>query len=121
MAVMIVHYRTAYLFYKLIFLRLSMSEFDRMIREDAEELAEIRESVACEVVNIIVGNALKNPIDDTVLSITPPILIYEAKRLFKYKDSKIATSVIKTQYGEMLISAVGPKGLFIEELEFKDL
>jgi len=88
---------------------------------DNGELEEIRESVACEVVNIIVGNALKNPINDTVLSITPPILIYEAKKIFKYRNSKIATAVIMTQYGEMLISAIGPKELFVEELEFKEL
>ena len=88
---------------------------------DDDELDEIRESVSCEVVNTIVGNALKNPLDGTTLSITPPILIYEAKSLFKHKDSKIAVATIKTEFGDMLLTTTGPKESFEKELNFKEL
>lgn len=88
---------------------------------DEEEIDEIRESVSSEVINIIVGNALTNPIDDTVLNITPPILIYEAKSLFKHKSSKIAAATIKTNFGDMLLSIIGPKESFVNELNFKEL
>jgi CheY-specific phosphatase CheX len=88
---------------------------------EADELDEIKESVSCEVVNTIVGNALKNPLDGTTLGITPPILIYEAKSLFKQKSSQIATAIIKTEFGEMLLTAVGPKESFSKTLNFKEL
>ncbi len=88
---------------------------------DKEEEEEIKESVSCEVVNTVVGNALKNPLDGTTLGITPPILIYEAKSLFKQKSAQIATAVIETEFGEMLLTAVGPKEVFSKELNFKEL
>ncbi len=88
---------------------------------DEEELEEIQESVSCEVVNTIVGNALKNPLDGTTLGITPPILISEAKSLFKQKSSQIAAATIITEFGEMLLTAVGPKEQFSETLNFKEL
>jgi chemotaxis protein CheX len=83
------------------------------------EIDEIRESVSCEVVNIIVGNALINPVDNTTLSITPPVHIYEAKSLVQHKDSKIATAKVLTKFGDMLITVIGPRELFLEELDFK--
>jgi len=88
---------------------------------EEDELEEIQESVSCEVVNIIVGNALKNPLDGTTLGITPPILISEAKSLFKQKSAQIAAATIKTEFGEMLLTVVGPKELFSKALNFKDL
>ena len=89
------------------------------IEEDEKD--EIRESVSCEFVNTIVGNALKNPLDGTTLSITPPILICEAKSLFKQKSSKIAVAKIQTDFGEMLLTTIGPKETFSKELNFKEL
>ena len=86
-----------------------------------DELEEIQESVSCEVVNTIVGNALKNPLDGTTLGITPPILISEAKSLFKQKSSHIAAATITTEFGDMLLTAVGPKELFSQTLHFKEL
>lgn len=88
---------------------------------DDEEMEEVQESVSCEFVNTIVGNALKNPVDGTTLSITPPILISEAKSLFKQKDSKIAVVTLNTEFGEMLLTTIGPKDSFSQELNFKEL
>jgi len=88
---------------------------------EEEELEEIRESVSCEMINTIVGNALQNPLDGTTLGITPPILIYEAKSLFRQKKSQIATAIIETAFGEMLLTVVGPKESFTQRLNFKEL
>ncbi|WP_455757385.1 response regulator [Sulfurimonas sp.] len=87
---------------------------------EEDELEEIQESVSCEVVNTIVGNALKNPLDGTTLGISPPILIYEAKSLFRQKSSQIATATIKTEFGEMLLTAVGPKESFSKTLNLRN-
>ena len=88
---------------------------------EEDELEEIQESVSCEVVNTIAGNALKNPLDGTTLGITPPILISEAKSLFKQKSSQIAAATITTEFGDMLLTVVGPKELFSKTLNFKEL
>ena len=78
---------------------------------EEDEIDEIKESVSSEIVNIIVGNALFNPIDKSALHISPPILIYEAKFLFKHKDSKIAITKITTNFGEMLLTTIMPEML----------
>lgn len=73
-----------------------------------EEREEIKESVSSEILNIIVGNALFNPHDETVLHISPPILIYDAKFLFQHKDSYIAITRIETTFGSLILSAIMP-------------
>lgn len=75
---------------------------------DPNEKDEIYESVSMEVANIVTGNALINPIDDTELSITPPIYIYEAKSLSRSKESRTLISEIQTQYGNLMLFAVYP-------------
>lgn len=86
-----------------------------------DELEEVRESVSCEMINIIVGNALKNPVDSSTLSITPPIVIYEAKSFSKHKSSNVATSTIQTEFGDMLVTVVGPRKTIVKELKLKGL
>lgn len=89
------------------------------VEEDERE--EIYESVSSEFINTVVGNALQNPVDGSTLSITPPVLIYEAKSLFKQKGSQISIATIKTQYGDMLLTIIGPKESFSKKLNFKEL
>ena len=88
---------------------------------EEDEMDEIRESVSSEIVNTIVGNALTNPLDGTMLTLTPPVLIYEAKSLFRHKSSSIATATIVTKFRDMLLTVIGPKESFAEELNFKEL
>jgi len=88
---------------------------------EGDELIEMQESVACETSNIIIGNALKNPVDDTLINITPPILIHEAKSLAKYKNSMILESKINTIAGEVQLTAIGPKELFSDKIDFKEI
>jgi len=88
---------------------------------EGEELIEIQESVACEVSNTVIGNAIKNPIDDSVINITPPILIHEAKSLAKYKNSMILETEIKTVDGDIQLTVIGPKDVFSNKLNLKEL
>lgn len=84
-----------------------------------EEFIEIQESVACEISNTVIGNAIKNPIDNTIINITPPILIHEAKSLTKYKNSIILKTDINTEFGAIQMTVIGPQELFLEKLDLK--
>jgi chemotaxis protein CheX len=76
---------------------------------DPDEEDEIRDSVSGETINTIMGLALPTfPNRGKGVTITPPITINDAANIKKYKDSKIVTAVVKTVYGELSISAVGP-------------
>jgi CheY-specific phosphatase CheX len=88
---------------------------------EGEELIEIQESVACEVSNIVVGNAIRNPVDSSIINITPPVLIHDAKSLAKYKNSMILESKIVTDIGDIQMTAIGPKELFSEKLNLKEI
>ena len=88
---------------------------------DDEEYEEMRNSTSCEVANIIVGNALANLKNQENIGITPPILIYEGKSLYRYKNSQILNAEIKTNFDNMLITVVGPRESFVKELNIKEL
>lgn len=88
---------------------------------DDVDFNEVKNSVACEVTNTIIGNAIDNPIDRSDIYITPPVLIYEAKTLNKSKNSKFVFVTFITKYGEIELSAVGPKEQFENELDFKKI
>ncbi len=76
---------------------------------DNKDIADIRDSLSCEIANIIIGNAISPFANDSIINITPPILIYEESSFFKYKDSKITSVTIKTKFGEMLVVVTMPK------------
>ncbi len=72
-----------------------------------EEEEEIKESVTGEVINTIIGLALPTfPKRGRGVTITPPISINDASKIQKHKDSKILAANIRTQYGELSISAI---------------
>jgi len=87
----------------------------------AYDLEEIRNSVACEISNTIIGNAINNPVDSSDIYITPPVLVSEAKTLNKDVYSKFVIATFVTQYGEVQLTAVGPKEQFEDELNFKEV
>jgi chemotaxis protein CheX len=73
-----------------------------------EEMIEVIDSVSGETINTIIGLALPTfPNRGKGVTITPPITINDASNIKKYKNSKIVSANIKTQYGELSISAVG--------------
>lgn len=67
------------------------------------ELAEFRDSISKEAVNIIVGNALFNPYDKSVLEITTPYILKYDELMNHDMHQKIAHVIIDTEYGEMQI------------------
>ncbi len=76
---------------------------------DPLEENEIRDSVSEETINTIMGLALPTfPNRGKGVTITPPITINDAANIKKYRDSKIITADVKTPYGGLSISAVGP-------------
>lgn len=76
---------------------------------DPEEEVEIKDSVSGETINTIMGLALPTfPSRGKGVTITPPISINDAACINKYKNSKIVSALVKTEYGELTISAVGP-------------
>ncbi len=62
-----------------------------------------------------------NPIDDSIINITPPILIHEAKSLAKYKNSMILETKISTVNGDIQLTVIGPKDVFSDKLNLKEL
>lgn len=75
---------------------------------DEDELDEVQDSVTGETINTIIGLALPTfPNRGKGITITPPITINDASNIKKYKNSKIVSADITTQYGKLSISAVG--------------
>ena len=86
---------------------------------DDEKIESVAQNVSAEVLNIIVGNALSNPLDNSVLSITPPLLVKEKRILTEHENSEVAMAILKTEFGNMILYVFGPKELF--QYEFKGL
>lgn len=86
----------------------------------AKEYVELREGAACEVANTIVGNVIEDPLDRSPVQISPPIFINGGKSLSQYKGikspNKIAMVDIATEFGRIVISAMGPKEYFMDAL-----
>jgi len=78
------------------------------VQEDEKE--EVYDSVTGETINTIIGLSLPVfPNRGKGVTITPPITITDASNIKKYKDSKIVSANISTQFGKMSISAMGSK------------
>lgn len=75
---------------------------------EGEELIELKESISCEIINVIVGNAIKDPYDDSALNITPPLFIDEISSVFKDSNCDVVTTSITTDYGNMYIAIAHP-------------
>jgi len=75
---------------------------------DISEVDEIRDSVAGETINTIMGLALPTfPNRGKGVTITPPIAINDASNLIKQKSAKIVSAQVDTNYGKLSISAIG--------------
>ena len=78
------------------------------------EIDELTGAVSSEFINIVVGNALINPIDHTTIGITPPMLVQKEIVLNKDDiDTSIFTSTIATKYGNLSVSIIEPKRVVI--------
>ena len=79
---------------------------------EEEELEEIKDSVSGETINTIIGLALPTfPNRGKGVTITPPITINDASNIKKYKNAKIISADITTEFGALSISAMGPEDM----------
>ncbi len=77
-----------------------------------DEVDEVRESVASEIANIVLGNSIPYfPDGGRGVTMTPPLVIHEAKSISTGRQSKIATVVIDTDWGQIAVSIVWPYNL----------
>lgn len=80
-----------------------LHEFNQGHPIEDSMIIEFRESISKEVINIIVGNALFNPYDNSVLEITTPHIITQDELMSHDLYEKVALVIIDTEYGEMQI------------------
>lgn len=89
------------------------------IPEDMES-AYIEET-AGDVVNMIIGNSLGDlPSNSQAISMTPPLVISEAKSVSRHKDAYLYMSDLSVEGGMVSVLYIGPKELFDEKLDFQD-
>lgn len=82
------------------------------IEIDESELALYIEETASEIINIVLGNAIsKLNIKNHVISLSPPVVILEAKSIMRVKGSEFFTYILTTDFGVLEIFCVCPKEL----------
>lgn len=86
---------------------------------DDDEQEVMREETVAELINIIVGNAMGDlAAKGTVIPISPPIIISEAKNITRNKGATFYTLDIVTDNGMLSIHFIGPKELFDLNLNY---
>lgn len=98
--------------------------YERMIQGilvTPEEEITLKESVANEVINIVVGRATAEfqKLEDGVVNITPPHLIKLIKTVPRLKDAIFLKRTLITQAGKLGIVILAPKELFTIQLDYK--
>lgn len=87
------------------------------IADDEQEM--MREETVAELINIIVGNAMGDLASaGTIIPISPPIIISEAKNITRNKGATFYTLDIVTDSGMLSIHFIGPKELFDLSLNY---
>jgi len=72
------------------------------------ELAELRESAAGEIANMILGHAVNDfPNRGKGVTITPPVTVEDAKSILKTNGNGIMAAVFLTPYGNMEFNVIG--------------
>lgn len=72
------------------------------------ELAELRESAAGEIANMILGQAVNDfPNRGKGVTITPPVTVEDAKSILKTNGNGIMSAVFSTPYGNMEFNVIG--------------
>lgn len=80
---------------------------------------QYRCEAAAETVNTILGHCtadLQNP--DYRITLTPPVVLEEAKRLHRTKDAMFHCRRMETDFGVIDINFIGPRELFTVDLDY---
>jgi CheY-specific phosphatase CheX len=87
----------------------------------ADELEHYIEDTAADIINIVLGNVLVHfQIAGKSIELTPPIVLSEAKTVYRKKPAQFLTAEMSTSQGELLICCIAPKELFDHNLDYKD-
>lgn len=80
------------------------------------------EETAGEILNTVIGNALAElPKGESAITLTPPLVLGEAKNIVRHKQAYFYTADISTPFGRMSVLCIGPKTLFDPDLEYKEV
>lgn len=80
---------------------------------------EVRESVAAEIVNTIIGNCTADfQQQDRAISLTPPMVVDRVRHIHRMKDVVFIRRRMDTELGGVDISLVGPGEMFDSKLNY---
>lgn len=96
------------------------SKYAEGLRISPEEYSSFLEETAGDMINIIIGNALADfQKPGIAFNLSTPIIINEAKSIFKYKKSELITARLTTELGSMLIICVSPGAYYDRKLNIE--
>jgi len=77
------------------------------------------EDAAAEVVNIIAGHCTIDLADpDVIISLSPPVIVNEAKSIRRPNKGVFACLCLETKFGFVDINFIGPREIFDERLNY---
>lgn len=80
-----------------------------------------RGSVVAEIVNTVIGNCTADfQQADQRISLTPPVVLDQAKRIQRMKNATFISRTVHTDFGCLDINLVGPTELFDDKLDYVD-
>lgn len=86
---------------------------------DEEETQSYIDETAGEILNTVIGNALADmPRGESVISLTPPVVLGEAKSIIRHKNAYFYTADITMTPGRMSVMCIGPQSIFDYDLEY---
>lgn len=87
------------------------------IPDDQKEL--YMEETVSDIINIVLGNSLSRfEIKKAPISLSPPVVITEAKRISRHRNALFYTADLRTSHGRLQVFCVGPKELFDIQLNY---
>lgn len=82
--------------------------------------ADFREATVTEAANVIIGHCTGDfEKDGSYVSLSPPILLEDARSIFRMKNAKFGTVQITSPQGAMDIHLIGPRGIFDEVMNYR--
>lgn len=77
---------------------------------------------AGDMINVVVGNALAALGDEgPAINLSPPLFITEGKLIIKDKNAQFLTLRLILDLGEMSILCIGPRELFDQQLNYREM
>lgn len=91
------------------------------LEPDEDVIENYLEETAADIINIVLGNVLVHfQIAGRAIELTPPIVLTEAKTIYRKKPAQFLTAELSTILGKMQVFCIGPKELFDEKLNYKE-